>query len=102
MKANVRRLLWGLALTVASLLVLGAVEVSSALAGMPAPLSYSDGSLSWVWGLVMIAGMMALPTAVSIVHTLRDRREKASGGEAQVIPLHAESVERSQSERKAA
>jgi hypothetical protein len=102
MKANLRRLLWGLALTVASLVVLGGVAVSSTLARMPAPLSYSDGSLSWVWGLAMIAGMVALPTAVSIVHLLRKRRKKASGGEAQVIPLHAESVERSQSKRKAA
>ena len=102
MKANVRRLLWGLGLAVASLVVLGTVAASSALARMPAPLSYSDGSLSWVWGPVIIAGMMALPTAVYVVHALRDRREEASAGEAQVVPLHAASAEKTESERKAA
>ena len=99
MMANFRRLLARLAVSVASLLVLGAFGASAALAGpMAVPPSDGTSSSQW-WALAVFVGVSAAFLAYALIV---ERPVKAIEREASVVSLTGDSVSDTESDRKAA
>lgn len=103
MMARMHRLLVRLALTVASLVVMGAVAAASALAAVPVRVYPPGEAPSAGWGLAFAAAFVTATIAVYAALSLRDRRATTSTDTAKVTTLHTRSsAAESRSDRKAA